>query len=147
MKKGKEIKLNSLQNYSIVLGSINNKQPKAVYLSISSWAEPKYNDNTNYSRVIKDLNKKIKQNLYNVISLDTNSYFVSDKTIVDLDIRESGIRYCKRSFMNCEITLFLNTEIPVNSQLIIPSVDIVLSSIINNIFEDNRTFSFYKRKK
>lgn len=147
MKKGKEVTLNSLKNYSIVLGSINNKQPKAVYLNISSWAEPNYNDNTNYSRVIKDLNKKIKQSLYNVISLDTSSYFISDKTIVDLDIRESGIRYGKRSFMNCEITLFLNTEIPVNSELIKPSVDVVLSDIINNIFEDNRVFSFHKRKK
>lgn len=147
MKTGKEVKIISLQNYSVVLGSINNKHSKAVYLNVSSWADPKYNDSTDYSRVIKNLNKAIKQSLYKVIKEDSNSYFIADKTIIDLDIRESGIRYGKRSFMNCEITLFLKTEIPVNSELIKPSVDVVLSSVINDIFENNKSFYFHKRKK
>jgi hypothetical protein len=41
--------------------------------------------------------------------------FDLDKTIVDLDIRESGIRFGKRSFINCEVTLFLDTNMSVTS--------------------------------
>jgi hypothetical protein len=61
-----------------------------------------------YTRVIKDLNKKKKQTLF--IWYRRIPKFDLDKTIVDLDIRESGIRFGKRSFINCEVTLFLDTQ-------------------------------------
>ncbi len=147
MKTGKELKINEFNNYNIVLGSVNNRHPKAVYLNISAWAEPQFDEEVNYNRAIRDLNKKIKQSLFNLINLDKDSEFIKDRTIVDLDIRESGIRYGKRSFMNCEVTLFLNSEIPINSDRMKPMLDGLINEIIDETFDDNKTFKFYKKKK
>lgn len=145
MKIGKELKMNDFKNYNIVFGSVNNKHPKAVYINVSAWAEPLSEDEEYYSRIIRELNKRVKQSLYNIFSSDETE-FLKDRTIVDLDIRESGVRYGKRSFMNCEITLFLNSEIPVNSERMKPMLDIIINKVINTTFEDNRYFKFHKKK-
>jgi hypothetical protein len=146
MKTGKELKIDNFKNYNIVFGSVNNKHPKAVYINISAWADPQSEENVNYNRTIRDLHKKIKQSLYNCFLSDKYSDFMKDRTIVDLDIRESGIRFGKRSFMNCEITLFLNSEIPVNSELMKPRLDEVLKVVIDTTLDDNRSFKFYRKK-
>ena len=147
MKTGKELKISNFKNYNIVFGSVNNKHPKAVYINISAWAEPNDENEINYTRVIRDINKKTKQVLFNIFDGNFQSEFLKDRTIVDLDIRESGIRYGKRSFMNCEMTLFLNTEIQVNSELMKDMLDDIVKSVISLVFEDNRSFKFYKKKK
>jgi len=146
MKTGKEIKITTLKNYNIVYGSVNNKHSKAVYVNISAWAEPINKDEPNYNRVIRDFNKKIKQNLYNLLNSKTDSEFIKERSIVDLDIRESGIKYGKRSFTNCEITLFLNNEIPVNSEIMRPMLDEVVKTLLTEIFDNNKTFKFHKKK-
>ena len=146
MKTGKELKVNDFKNYNIVFGSVNNKHPKAVYINISSWAEPKHDYNVNYVRAIRDINKKAKQSLFNSFDTLIETKFKKDRTIVDLDIRESGIRYGKRSFMNCEITLFLDSEIPLNSDRMKIMLDDVLKLVINTTFENNKTFRFHRKK-
>jgi hypothetical protein len=146
MKTGKELKVNDFKNYNIVFGSVNNKHPKAVYINISSWAEPKHDYNVNYVRAIRDINKKAKQSLFNSFDTFIETKFKKDRTIVDLDIRESGIRYGKRSFMNCEITLFLDSEIPLNSDRMKIMLDDVLKLVINSTFENNKTFRFHRKK-
>lgn len=146
MKTGKEIKINKFKNYNIILGSVNNKHPKAIYLNISAWAEPQSEDEVYYSRIIRDINKKIKQSLFNSFDSNESVEFLKERTIVDLDIRESGIRYGKRSFMNCEITLFLNSEIPVNSDKMKPILDGITNTVINSTFESNKSFKFYRKK-
>lgn len=146
MKNGKELKINNFKNYNVVFGSIDNKHSKAVYINISAWAEPQHNESIQYSRVIKDINKKVKQSLFNVFDSIKETEIKKNNTIVDLDIRESGIRYGKRSFMNCEITLFLNSETPVNSETIKDKLDMVSETIIASTFENNKMFKFYKKK-
>ena len=146
MKTGKEVKINNLKNYNVVFGSVNNKHSKAIYINISAWGAPQFDGDINYTRVIKDINKKLKQSIYNLFHADENTEFLKDRTIVDLDIRESGIRYGKRSFMDCEITLFLNSEIPVNSDKMKPLLDDILKTVIDSSFEDNKYFKFYKKK-
>lgn len=147
MKLGKEVKVATFKNYNVVYGSVNNKHSKAVYINISAWAEPTDEDETNYNRVIRELNKKIKQNLYNLFDSCSDCEFIKDRTIVDLDIRESGIKYGKRSFTNCEITLFLNNEIPVNSDMMRPMLDEVVNMLLDDVFDNNKTFKFHRRKK
>ena len=147
MKTGKEIKVAKHKNYNISFGSINNKHSKAVYINISTWAEPIDENVISYNRVIKDINKKIKQSLYNSFDNEFETQILKDRTIVDLDIRESGIKFGKRSFMNSEITLFIDSEIPVNSEYMKEKVDDVISMVIDSIFEENKTFKFHKKKK
>jgi hypothetical protein len=68
--------------------------------------------------------------------------FDLDKTIVDLDIRESGIRFGKRSFINCEVTLFLDTNMSVTSDKMKMMLDGLTNEIILSNFETNKNFKF-----
>lgn len=147
MKTGKEVKTNNFKNYTVVYGSVNNKHSKAVYINISAWAQPTHENEFNYNRIIRDINKKVKQTLFNIFEEKGNFDFLRDRTIVDLDIRESGIRYGKRSFMNCEITLFLNSETPVNSILMKDILDDIIDDVVTTVFEGNKSFKFFKKKK
>jgi hypothetical protein len=146
MKNGKEVKVSNFKNYSIVYGSVDNKHSKAVYINISAWAEPQDKELISYSRVIKDINKKVRQTLFNIFDTKTEIEIKKNNTIVDLDIRESGIRFGKRSFTNCEITLFLNSEIPVNSENMKDKLNFVTEKIINSCFDNNKIFKFHKKK-
>ena len=146
IKNGKELKVTNFKNYNITLGSVNNKNSKSVYINISAWGEPQDSEIAYYTRIIRDINKKIKQSLFNKFDSEINTEIKKENTIVDLDIKESGIRYGKRSFMNCEITLFLNTELPVNSKYMKDKLDDVLDMVINTILEKNKFFKFHKKK-
>jgi hypothetical protein len=144
MKTGKEIKNNNFKNYNITYGTVNNKNPKSIYLNISSWLEPIKDETNNYSFDIRSLNKKIKQTLFNY--LDANkTIFNKDRTIVDLDIRESGIKLGKRSFMNCEVTFFMKEALSINSIEITNTVD-ELTDLMFATFETNKSFKFNKKK-
>jgi hypothetical protein len=147
MKKGKELKVNEFKNYNVVYGSVNNKNPKAIYINISAWAEPKIEGLSNYNRVIRDTDKNLRQTVYNSIESNTLIPFFKDKTIVDFDIRESGVKYGKRSFTNCEVTLYMKNEISVNSDALKPTIYNLIETSINSVFENNEYFKFYKRKK
>ena len=147
MKIGKEIKSNIFNNYNVIFGSVDNKNPKAVYINISAWGEPKIEDDVNYTRAIKNINKKVRQLLYNMFDKNENKIFLKDRTIVDLDIRESGIRYGKRSFMSCELTLFSDLEVPVNTEFMKTKLHEIIDSVTRKVFDSNDNFDFYKKKK
>jgi len=146
MKTGKEVKVTTFKNYNVIYGSVNNKHSKAVYINISAWAQPKDEYESNYNRIIRELNKKIKQSVYNLLDNDTDSEFFKERTIVDLDIRESGIKFGKRSFTNCEITLFLKNEIPVNSEIMKPMLDEIVNMLLDDILENNKSFKYHRKK-
>lgn len=146
MKKGKEIKTNKFKNYNVVFGSVNNKNPKAIYINISSWAEPLEELGVNYNLVIRQLNKKIRQSLFKIFETDNDCFFDGNRTIVDLDIRESGIRYGKRSFMSCEITLFLHSEMSITSEIMKEKLENVTENLLKINFENNKIFNFNKKK-
>lgn len=147
MKKGKELKINAFKNYNIVFGSVNNKCPKAMYINVSAWAEPKSDDDLNYNRIIRDIDKKIRQSIYNILDSNISSPFLKDRSIIDFDIRESGVRYGKRSFTNLEITLFQKYEIPVNSESLWPFIEEIIQTIIKDVFDKEKHFKFHKKKK
>ena len=147
MKKGKELKINTFNNYNIVYGSVNNKNSKALYINISAWAEPKNDNDLNYTRIIRDIDKKIRQTIYNELEANISTPFLKDRTIIDFDIRESGVRYGKRSFTNTEITLYMKYELPINSDSLKPFIDDLIEKILEGSFEKDKHFKFYKKKK
>jgi hypothetical protein len=147
MKTGKEIKTNHFKDYNVIFGSINNKNPKAIFINISSWAEPVNSDILDYTRTIKDINKKVKQSIFNFFYASNDSDFLIDRTIVDLDIRKSGIKFGKRSFANCEITIFLKEEIPLNTEYMKDNLLKISESVIRQSFQENKNFKFHRRKK
>jgi hypothetical protein len=147
MKKGKELKVNDFKDYNVTYGSVNNKNPKALYITVSSWAQPRWNENLNYSRIIRDIDKTIRQTIYNELDSNFTSPFYKDRTIIDFDIRESGIKYGKRSFTNAEITLYMKHEIPANSEELKPVIEHMINLIIKTVFEKNKHLKFYRKKK
>jgi hypothetical protein len=144
MKLGKEIKIKNFKDFNMCFGSVNNKQPKSFYLNISSWVEPKENSDGNYNKSIKNLNKKISQTLFNYSS---KFNFERDMTIIDLDLRESGIRKGKRSFMSCEMTFYPNRHISVNSDEVKNFLTNLTQELIDKVFKQCDTFNFHKRKR
>ena len=143
MKRGKEISLEIKENYKVKLGTIDNKDPRTIYLNVSAWGEP-LTEEDNYDIVLNNLRKKVKQKLYTNIK---NSNYSDDRYIVDLDMRSSGITKSKRSYMSCEITLFQKDRIPVNNPITISEGNRLVNNLIDDCFDCNNHFKFYKTKK
>jgi hypothetical protein len=141
MKRGKEIKLNFNKNYNISSGTVDSKTPKSIYLSISAWAQPKKDGTINYDSVIKSIHKNLRGVIYDKV--ETEKFLKYN--ILDLDIRESGIKYNKRSFMNCEITLFQLNVLPINSEELLKNVRNI-SDVITNELDKSEFFKFHKSK-
>ena len=143
MKTGKQFKLNLNPNFRTYYGCVDYKKPKSIYVNISSWFTP-LEEEENWERVVGKLKREIK---YAITEVPVTEYFLSNKQIVDLDIRTSGIRKNKRSYMNCEITLFLKKEEDIKSNGIRSLVKNLLGDIINKTFTPSKKFNFYLTKK
>ena len=136
----------SYKNYNVISGTVDSKNPRSVYINISAWGEPINENDENYVRVISGLNKRIKSFLYNNVPLPFNN----KKTIVDLDIRESGIIIGKRSFMSCEITLYQSESFGkgnlLMSEELKKSMGVITDMIIKEVFDTDDHFQFYQKK-
>lgn len=145
MKKGKEIKMGKSYNkFKVTAGTVDSKNPTSVYINISAWGEPTDENTEHYVSVISGLKKEIKTFIYNNLPMTYNK----NRSIVDLDMRESGIAYGKRSFMSCEITLY---QTPRNGRLLMStelkkSMVEITDKVIKEVFEKYEYFKFHKNK-
>lgn len=145
MKVGKELKLDLLNNYKTKIGTVNNKESKSLYINLSAWGEiNNIDENTNYEMVLRNLRKKIKQNLSDRLNKEI---FHNDKYIVDLDMRSSGFVTTKRSFMSCEITLYQKKGLAINQTNLLDESKKLIYDVANNCLDNNNYFTFYKTKK
>jgi len=141
--RGTEFKINKYSNYNVAFGAMNKNKPKSLYIKISAWANPESNSNENYRHVIKKITKRVKTHLYN--NTNANKFDIN-KTMIDLDMRESGINYGKSSFMSCEITMYLDVNIVANSDIMKENLNYMIPTILKDVFENNKTFKFNKKK-
>jgi AAA+ ATPase superfamily predicted ATPase len=145
MKRGKEIKLDLPHQYNVISGTVDNKNPRSLYIQISSWGKPKEKYIDDYEPIIKQKSKRVKRKLFEI--LDENSFY-KNMSIVDFNMASSGIDYNKRSYMSVEVTLFKKEPLlPINSEKMIPIVKDISEKLIKGVFEVDETFKFYKRKK
>ena len=128
MKKGKSVKLNLYNSIKSVYGTVDSKNLKSVYINIQSWVTPK-SEYDNWNRIVCNLSRDIKHSVFNSI----NHELFKEKSIVDLDLRTSGIAHGKKSFLNLEVNLYTNHEIDYKSNEVKDSV----KKIIKNIFKEN----------
>jgi len=148
MKTCKELDVNKRKNIKIKVGTTDIKNPKSFYIIIKTWCEPTDNSYYDYNRVIRNLNKQIKQSLYDYMLIKDNCLFDKQRTIVDLDVRDSGVRLGKKSFMNCEINLFLKNKMePLKINDINNILNEYIDLIMDDVFDNYRYFNFYKSKK
>jgi len=142
MKKGKSVKLNLFNTIKSVYGTVDSKQLKSVYINIQSWVDPKF-DHNNWNRVVCNLSREIKHSVFNSVD---NSIF-KEQTIVDLDLRTSGILYGKKSFFNLEVNLYTNIEIDFKSAELKDSIKKIIKNIYKNNINNNEYFYFSTTKK
>jgi hypothetical protein len=108
---------------------------------LNSWVQAE-NETDDFDHMIHKSRRKVKEIIYNL----KNPYF-KQQSIVDLDIRTKGIKLEKRSFMNLEITLYVDKQFDVKSKEIKNNVKDILSIVIEDGLSDKNLFNFYKSKK
>ena len=143
-KNGKQLISEGHENYRVLSGTVDNKNPKALYLNISAWGESIVSGEVNYGPILRAVTKKIKIKLKS--SLNSDLFYV-DRCIVDFDMRESGISYGKKSFMNCEITIFQKKLFKLQEKTIQKELKLIGEVITDEVLEEFKYFKFKKRKK
>ena len=142
MKKGKTVKLNLFNPIKSVYGTVDSKTLKSIYINIQSWITPK-DENDNWNRIVGNLNRQIKHSVFN--SIDTEIFL--DKSIVDLDLRTSGISHGKKSFFNLEINLYTTKEFDFKSQIMKDSIKKIVKNVYQENIKQNKYFEFSMTKK
>jgi hypothetical protein len=142
MKNGKKVKLKLFNELKIFYGTIDHIELKSIYINIQSWIKPK-NENDNWKKIICTQSREIKHTI-----LDANDLNLFHKsTIVDLDVRYSGINLDKKSFMNLEITLFAKNGVSFKSPELKEFVKKMIRHIYAKNLSKNKYFDFYLTKK
>jgi len=142
MKLGKELSLNTEKPFKIHIGTVNNKQPRTLYVVLSSWVEPLY-ESENYQPKLNKITKNIKRFLSETISSES---FNNKRIIVDFDLRSSGISTKKKSFMSCEITLFQKELRKINNPSVIMELQWLSNKLITDVFETDGGFDYNLNK-
>ena len=142
MKKGKSVKLQLFNPIKSVYGTVDSKNLKSVYINIQSWVTPK-KEFDNWNRVVSNLGREIKHSVFDSI----NKNIFQEKSIVDLDLRTSGISHGKKSFFNLEINLYTTSEIDFKSLEIKDSIKQIVKSVFRNNIHQNKYFDFSISKK
>lgn len=137
MKKGKSVKMNVSNTFKSVYGTVDSKNLKSLYINIQSWVSPKY-ELENWNRVVGNLGRELKHTVFD--SIDTKIFIKN--SIVDLDLRTSGISAGKKSFFNLEINLYLDKELDFKSSEIKDSVKYIIKSIQKCNINNNDYFDF-----
>lgn len=141
MKIGKYIPLGTYNDVKIGYGTVDHKNLKTVYLKLNSWIQPE-NETDDFNSLINKTRRKIKEQIY---SLRT-PYFKS-QCIVDLDIRTKGIKMEKRSFMNLEITLYVENAFDVKTKETKKLIKDIMIDTIDASLSNKKLFNFNKSKK
>jgi hypothetical protein len=137
MKKGKSVKLNLFSPIKSVYGTVDSKNLKSLYINIQSWVSPKF-EHDNWNRVVGNLNKEIKHSVFN--SIDTDLF--KEQSIVDLDLRSSGLSKGKKSFFNLEVNLYTTKELDFKSPELKESIKKIVKNIVKDNVIDNEYFDF-----
>jgi hypothetical protein len=141
MKSGKYIPLGDYKEVKVGYGTVDFKNLKTIYIKMNAWVEPQ-NEELDFDRTILKTRKLIKEHIrtYNL------GDFFKKESIVDLDIRTKGIKMNKRSFMNLEITLFVDIFFDVRSSEIKNLLKKFLHSAIDTCLTDKTLYNFNKTK-
>jgi hypothetical protein len=143
MKKGKTSQLHGFKTAKVIYGTVDSINLKSLYLNIQTWVEP-IEESENWTRVVLNLSRGIKHSIYETI----NKEIFTDKFIVDLDLRSSGLHLGKKSFMNLEINFYLQEEgLDIKGIEIKNSLQEITKKIFKTNFLNNQYFNFYLTKK
>jgi len=141
MKKGKFINVNTHNNVKIGYGTVDYKNLKTIYIKLNSWTQPT-EENYNFQKIISKISKVIKHHIFNL-----NCVYFKQESIVDLDIKTSSIKTNKRSFMDLEITLYVDKKFELKSKEIKELIINLSQYIIDDLLTNEILFNFHNKKK
>ena len=142
MKKGKSVKLNLSNSFKSVYGTVDSKNLKSIYINIQAWVSPK-EELENWNRIVCNFSRELKHTVFD--SIDATVF--TPKSIVDLDLRTSGIFFGKKSFLNLEINLFTEKEFDFKSNELKNSIKKIIKNIGESNITQNKYFDFTLTKK
>jgi hypothetical protein len=128
MKIGKFIPLGEYKEIKIGYGTVDHKNLKTIYIKLNSWVKPKDGDD-NFDKIISQSRREFKK-----------------ESIVDLDIKTKGIKLDKRSFMNLEITLFVENHFDVKSVNVKNLIKFLSEVVVDDCLSNKALFNFNKTK-
>ena len=141
MKTGKYIPLGTYNNVKYGYGTVDFKNLKTIYVKLNSWLQPE-NETEDFDYLISKSRRKVKEIIFNLQNVN-----FKQQSIVDLDIRTKGIKMEKKSFMNLEITLYVEKQFDIRSKDIKTFITDLTESVIEDGLIDKKLFNFYKSKK
>ena len=142
MKKGKILTIKAFKDVKCFYGTVDSKDLKSIYVILQSWVEPT-TEIENWERVVKILERKIKH-----LILETTDRLLFERhAIVDLDLRSSGIKLGKRSFMNLELTLYLKEPVDFRSFILKEKIKDIVKTIYINTLDNTDYFTLNISKK
>lgn len=141
MKKGKTLKLVGSKSFKSQYGTIDSTNLKSIFINIQTWVEQK-NEYENWKQIISNMTRSVKHTILENI----NKEFFDIKFIVDFDLRTSGLRTKKKSFLNLEINLFLVQRIDFKSPKLKKLVKNLVKCIYSDLMSKNKYFKFYLTK-
>jgi len=144
VKHGREITLKISDLFRTSYGTVDISSLKSIFLSLSTWVEP-IEDMQDWYKIIKAFKSNIKKTINKELELTP----FKDIIIVDLDLRASGVKKGKRSFMKCEVTFFLEDTkgSDIKSKEIVTPINTITNKLITTSFLKSNTFVFHKSKK
>lgn len=140
MKTGKYINLGSYKNIKIGFGTVDFVNLKTIYIKFNSWVTPNDMD-IDFDTEMSLTKRNIKLHISNL----HNEYF-KNFSIVDFDIRTKGIRENKKSFMNLEVTLFVDKKFNLKEKKYKDMIRDICHEIIDNSISKH-DFIFFINKK
>lgn len=141
MKTGKFIPLGTYNNITIGYGTVDFKNLKTIYLKLNSWVLPE-NETEDFNNIIFKTRREIKRMIY-----EMRDEQFKPESIVDLDIRTKGIKKEKKSFMNLEVTLYVDQQFDVKTKDTKNNIKNIIERIVNECLTDKILFNFHKTKK
>ena len=143
MKKGKTSKLELFQDAKCYYGSVDATELKSIYLVLQTWVKPTQ-EKDNWDRVVGTISRNIK---HKVLEIYNKSIF-KEHCIVDLDLRTSGIKIDKASFLNLEITFFTKENLEFKSDELSNELNHILKEVHDNVLKKSKYFTIqYSKNK
>ena len=143
MKKGKTSKLELFQDAKCYYGSVDATELKSIYLVLQTWVKPTQ-EKDNWDRVVGTISRNIK---HKVLEIYNKSIF-KEHCIVDLDLRTSGIKIDKASFLNLEITFFTKENLEFKSDELSNELNHILKEVHDNVLGKSKYFTIqYSKNK
>jgi hypothetical protein len=141
MKKGKTLKLDIFNDSKCYYGSVDTTNLKSIYLVLQTWVIPTQ-EKEKWDNTVGVISRTIKHKILEVYNKD----MFKEHFIVDMDLRTSGIKMTKASFLNLEITFFIKESNDFKSLELRNELKTIIKQIHDDVLLKSKYFKIQYSK-